>query len=154
MNEITIKPIAYVTNERVELKDDFWGNVISEITLTEEFPAEALDGIEEFTHLEILFHFHKATDRNIVWNSEHPRENPNYPKVGIFAQRKKNRPNLIGTTIVKLIKREGNKIIISNFDAINGTPIIDIKPIMQEFLPSEKVSQPQWTTDLMKDYWK
>ena len=151
--EILIKPIAYVTNSRTELKDDFWGNIISEITLTDDFSKEALDGIEEFSHLEIIFHFHKADIKNTVWHSEHPRENPNYPKVGIFAQRKKNRPNLIGTTIVKLIKVEGKTISVKNFDAIDGTPVIDIKPVMKEFLPKETIHQPEWSSDLMKDYW-
>lgn len=85
--------------------------------------------------------------------SEHPRDNTNYPKVGIFAQRKKDRPNHIGATIVNLVSRAGRKLIVKNLDAINGTPIIDIKPVFKEYLPEGDVKQPKWSTDLMKNYW-
>jgi tRNA (adenine37-N6)-methyltransferase len=74
--------------------------------------------------------------------------------VGIFAQRKKDRPNAIGLTIAELIKHEGNKIWVKNLDAIDGTPVLDIKPVMKEFLPAADVIQPPWAGELMKDYWK
>ncbi|MED2635235.1 TrmO family methyltransferase, partial [Bacillus thuringiensis] len=80
--------------------------------------------------------------------------NKDYPEVGIFAQRGKNRPNRIGVTIVKVIKREGKSIIVEGLDAIDGTPILDIKPIMKEFMPKEEIHQPKWATDIMRQYWK
>ena len=134
------------------MSDDFWGNLISEIELIPGIPIDAFDGIEEFSHLEIIFHFNKADQSKIVFNG-HPRGNHDWPKVGIFAQRKKDRPNGIGLTIVELVKREGNKIWVKNLDAIDGTSVLDIKPVMKEFLPINKIKQPAWSTELMKNYW-
>jgi len=149
-----IKPIATIYNSRKEISDDFWGNIISEIKLDESLPAEAFDGITDFSHAEIIYIFHKAFNGKIVLGGEHPRENKAWPKVGIFAQRKKNRPNFIGTTICEIVKREGRSLFVKMLDAIDGTPVIDIKPVMKEFLPKREIVQPDWVSALMKDYWK
>lgn len=153
MQEIIIKPVAFVENLRRTLEDDDWGGVFSKIKLIEEIPASAFDEINAFSHLEILYYFDRVDPDKVVIGSEHPRENPAWPKVGIFAQRKKNRPNLIGCTIVKLFNRIGDFIIVEGLDAVDGAPVLDIKPVYQEFLPTEKVHQPVWSTELMKDYW-
>ncbi|MFN3492293.1 MAG: TrmO family methyltransferase, partial [Anaerolineales bacterium] len=76
------------------------------------------------------------------------------PQVGIFAQRGKNRPNRIGSTIVRIMKREGRQLHVKGLDAIDGTPILDIKPAMKEFLPREEIKQPEWASELMKNYWE
>lgn len=149
---IVAEPIAFVKNKRNDLSDDHWGNVISEIELIESIPAAAFDGIDEFSHLEIIFHFNQS-DKSKILFSGHPRGNKNWPHVGIFAQRKKNRPNSFGLTVAELIKREGNKIWVKYLDAIDGTPIVDIKPVMKEFLPQKEIIQPQWSNELMKQYW-
>ena len=149
-----ISPIATVYNERKELSDDFWGGIVSEIKLNDDIPADALDGIEDFSHVEIIFIFDRVLAANIVTGSEYPRENKAWPKVGIFAQRKKNRPNLIGTTICELVKREGRSLFVKKLDAIDGTPVADIKPVLKEFLPQSAIKQSIWSTELMKDYWK
>jgi tRNA-Thr(GGU) m(6)t(6)A37 methyltransferase TsaA len=150
---IILEPVAVVKNSRTDLSDDYWGTVISEIELLQHIPAKSFDGIDEFSHLEIVFHFDKA-DRSKAVFFGHPRGNKNWPEVGIYAQRKKDRPNTIGITIAELVKREGNKIWVKYLDAIDGTPVLDIKPVMKEFLPAEKIRQPKWSNELMKDYWK
>jgi len=150
--EILLKPIAFVKNSRKEKSDDNWSKIVSEIELTNNLPIESLDSIEAFSHLEIIYFIDKS-DKTIT-GSEHPRENPNWPKVGIFAQRKKDRPNHIGLTTVNLIKKEGQKLTVSNLDAIDGTPILDIKPVFEEYLPKGEIKQPNWTRELMKNYWK
>lgn len=134
------------------MSDDFWGNVISEIELVQEIPADAFNGIEAFSHLEIVFHFDKADPAKIIFHGN-PRGNKDWPNVGVFAQRKKDRPNSIGLTIVELIKRDSNKIWVKYLDAIDGTPVLDIKPVMKEFLPANETRQPAWSSELMKDYW-
>jgi tRNA (Thr-GGU) A37 N-methylase len=73
--------------------------------------------------------------------------------VGIFAQRGKTRPNRIGSTICRIVGVEGRTLVVAELDAIHGTPVIDIKPVMQEFLPREPVRQPEWAHQLMKNYW-
>ena len=152
MKEIIIKPVGYVKNDRTQPVDDNWSSVRSVIELAEELPDECFDGIEDFSHLEIIYYFDKSEKTFI--GSEHPRENKQYPKVGIFAQRKKDRPNHLGATIVKLIKREGRQLLVDYLDAIDGSPVIDIKPVFREYLPSDYIIQPLWVIELMKNYWK
>jgi tRNA (adenine37-N6)-methyltransferase len=151
MDEFIVKPIATVHNSRLEPIDDNWSLIESIIELSSELPNDCFDGIDQFSHIEIIYLFNKSVKTFI--GSEHPRENKAFPKVGIFAQRKKDRPNHIGTTIVNLMKREGRNLIVKNLDAIDGTPIIDIKPVFIEYLPKGEVIQPDWTRELMKNYW-
>lgn len=150
--DIILQPVAFVKNNRTDLSDDFWGSIISEIELADTIPAHAFNGIDEFSHLEIIFHFNQSDKAKIVF-SGHPRGNKNWPHIGIFSQRKKDRPNAVGLTIVELVKREGNKIWVKYLDAIDGTPILDIKPVMKEFLPQNEIKQPAWSQELMKEYW-
>ena len=150
--KIQLKPIAFVTNSRIEPTDDHWSPMISEITLAEEIPTESLDHIVDFSHLEIIYYFDKVDENKIVF-AGHPRGNPSYPCVGIFAQRKKDRPNKIGLCTVVLISHHERSLTVKILDAINNTPIIDIKPVMKEFMPKGEVRQPEWVGDLMKNYW-
>ena len=150
---ITLSPIATVKNSRQLIEDDHWGKVVSVIELDSSFTEEALLQIDEFSHAEIVYYFHLVEDSKIEMGARHPRNNQDWPKVGIFAQRGKNRPNRLGATIVKIIKREGNQLFVQGLDAIDGTPVLDIKPVMREFLPREEVCQPEWATELMKNYW-
>jgi tRNA-Thr(GGU) m(6)t(6)A37 methyltransferase TsaA len=151
--DIILQPVAFVKNNRTGLADDYWGAVISAIELAGHIPAEAFDGISEFSHLEIIFHFHQSDPSKAVF-SYHPRGNTNWPHVGIYAQRKRDRPNALGLTVVELMKREGNTIWVKYLDAIDGTPVLDIKPVMKEFLPAGEIQQPQWSAELMQHYWK
>ena len=151
--KIILEPVASVKNTRTDLSDDYWGSVVSEIELLPHIPAAAFDGIDDFSHLEIIFYFNESEKLKIVF-SGHPRGNPDWPHVGIFAQRKKDRPNAMGLTIVELLKREGNRIWVKYLDAIDGTPVLDIKPVLKEFLPAKETRQPEWSTALMGDYWK
>ncbi len=150
--KIEIKPIAYVKNSRKEPTDDYWAEIVSEIELVDYFEVEAFDGIDTFSHLHIIYHFHKA--EKVVNGAGHPRGNKEYPKVGIFAQRKKDRPNHLGLTTVRLLKHTGRVLTVSHLDAIDGTPIVDIKPVLKEFLPNDSIKQPDWSSDLMNKYWE
>lgn len=152
--QYSIKPIAFVNNTRKDILDDNWGSVISTIELEENINEASLKGINEFSHLEIVFLFDKVSDDKIQYEARHPRNNKDYPEVGIFAQRGKNRPNKLGVTIVELIEQKQRILIVKGLDALDGTPIIDIKPVMKEFLPKDEVSQPEWSISLMKNYWK
>jgi len=143
-----------VKNSRKEITDDFWGNVISEIQLTNEFSADALKGLAEFSHAEIIFNFDKADISKVNKSVRHPRDNKEWPEVGIFAMRAKDRPNHLGHTIVKIVSASGNILVVQGLDAIDNTPVLDIKPVIKEFLPREEVTQPYWVSELMSDYWK
>jgi tRNA-Thr(GGU) m(6)t(6)A37 methyltransferase TsaA len=151
--KIQLTPIATVKNTRTTPGDDFWGGTISEIELAHELPEEALEGIELFSHLEIIYYFDQVGEGKVV-HARRPRGNPDYPKMGIFAQRNKDRPNGIGLTTVELLEHAGRVIKVRYLDAIDGTPVLDIKPVFREFMPKTAIRQPEWVGDLMMDYWK
>lgn len=151
---INVEPIGYVRATRDEAIDDYWGGAESCIVLDEHYPEDALDGIESFSHVEVLFLFDRVDPAKIVIGARHPRNNPDWPAVGIFAQRGKNRPNRIGSTICGVIRREGRELYVAELDAIDGTPVLDIKPVMNEFLPRGTVRQPNWSRELMEHYWE
>jgi tRNA-Thr(GGU) m(6)t(6)A37 methyltransferase TsaA len=151
---IALTPIGKIFNDRDEVTDDNWGNVISKIVLDENFDTDSLKGIEEFSHLEIIYYFNKVKDEKIIHGARHPRNLEHLPEVGIFAQRGKNRPNNLGLTTVKLLKVEGQTLYVIGLDAINETPVLDIKPVVKQFLPREEVKQPEWINEVMKNYWK
>ena len=115
---------------------------------------KSLDGLETFSHAEIIFVFDRVDEASIVTGARHPRGNTAWPRVGIFAQRGKARPNRLGATIVRIEKREGRTLHVRGLDAVDGTPVLDIKPVFTEFLPREPVRQPAWSHELMRDYWK
>lgn len=150
--EISLIPVATVRNERKMPIDDDWGVIISTIELANHIPTEAFDRISDFSHLEIIYYLNQVSPQNIVF-SGHPRGNPNYPKVGIFGQRKKDRPNQIGLCTVELLEHHERIIKVKYLDAIDGTPVLDIKPVFTEFQLGSKVIQPDWVQDLMKNYW-
>jgi tRNA-Thr(GGU) m(6)t(6)A37 methyltransferase TsaA len=151
--DATVRPIGFVRGVRPHAEDDFWGGEESRIVLAEGFDADALQGIAEFSHVEVLFLFHEVREDRIVTGARHPRNNPDWPPVGIFAQRGKNRPNRIGSTICRVLRHEGTTLHVAELDAIDGTPVLDLKPVMAEFLPRETVRQPEWSHELMRRYW-
>ena len=150
---IELRPIGFVEAVRTEVRDDFWGGAESCIALTEEFSADMLLGVADFSHVEVLFFFHKIDPASIVTGARHPRNNPAWPEVGIFAQRGKNRPNRMGSTVCRVVRVDGRKLFVRELDAIDRTPVLDIKPVMTEFLPREAVKQPAWSHELMREYW-
>ena len=153
MRKFRFSSIATIHNSRLTIEDDNWGGLVSEIVLDPSLLEESLDGLDGFSHAEIIFQFHLVGDREIVPGSRHPRENPDWPKVGIFAQRGRLRPNRLGLTVVRILRREGRSLFVEGLDAVDGTPVLDIKPVMTEFLPRDPISQPDWSREIMKDYW-
>jgi tRNA (adenine37-N6)-methyltransferase len=150
---ITLAPIGVVRSPRDDLTDDGWGAVDAVIELTPDVPAESLEGLDAFSHVEVVFVFDRvAADAPVTW-ARRPRGNPAWPAVGIFAQRAKDRPNRLGTTIVRVVRREGARLHVRGLDAVEGTPVVDIKPVLAEFLPRESVTQPAWARELMVGYW-
>jgi len=101
----------------------------------------------------VIFHFHGVGEDKVEYGARRPRGRADWPLVGIFAQRGKNRPNRIGLTTCAILKVEGTRLHVRGLDAIDGTPVLDIKPVMREFLPRGEVRQPDWATELMAEYW-
>lgn len=151
--KIELRPIGYVKAARAEPADDFWGNTEACIVLDNRFGAEALQGIEEFSHAEVIYLFHRVVEAKTAAGTRHPRNNAQWPAVGIFAQRARNRPNRLGTTICRVLRRDGPRLHVTELDAIDGTPVLDIKPVLSEFLPRSEVRQPRWSSEIMENYW-
>lgn len=118
-----IKPIGYVKNNAEEDVD--FDELVSIIEILPDY-ADGLYRIEECDELEIIFYFHKSSSYKL---RVHPHHDPTQPEVGVFSSRSPNRPNFLGLTRVKLLKREGNVLFVKGLDAFNGTPVIDIKPV-------------------------
>ncbi len=154
MNSISMVPIGTVHSTRNQVFDDGWDAEHSYVELDPTvFSADALLGLTDFSHVEILFYMNQVTPDKIETSARHPRNNTGWPKVGIFAQRGKNRPNRIGTTICRILNVDGTKLYVEGLDAVDGTPVLDIKPWIEEFAPRGRRFQPTWITELMKAYW-
>ena len=153
-SSIAVEAIAYVRSPRLTPTDDYWGGTQAEITLTDRWRPEALLGLEAFSHIEVVFHFHRVRSQEVLTGARHPRDNPRWPMAGVFAQRARARPNRIGVTICRLLQRRDRTLVVSELDAIDGTPVLDIKPVLREFLPREPTMQPPWATELMTRYWE
>ena len=97
--------------------------------------------------------FHRVEPTSIVVGVRHPRDNPAWPAVGIFAQRGRNRQNRLGSTICRVLRVSDTRLFVAELDAIDRTPVLDLKPVMREFLPREPVRQPEWSHELMRQYW-
>jgi tRNA (adenine37-N6)-methyltransferase len=153
MLTFSVHPIGFVRSPRTEPLDDDWGSVVSRVELDgERFGAEALRGLDEFSHIEVVYVFDRVDEGSLELGVRWPRNNPDWPAVGVFAQRNKCRPNRIGVSTCQLVKIEGTELIVQGLDAIDGTPVLDIKPYMAEFAPRGTVRQPSWSHEIMSGY--
>lgn len=151
-SDIQWQPVAFVRSSRAEPIDDAWDGETSRLELADPFDERALRGLAEFSHCVVVYVFDRAQwDESRM--SRRPRGNPDWPEVGIFAQRAKDRPNRIGVTICRIVRVDGTTVDVSGLDAIDGTPVVDIKPHMVEFDARGEVRQPAWSRELMRDYW-
>jgi tRNA-Thr(GGU) m(6)t(6)A37 methyltransferase TsaA len=150
---VNVEPIGYVSSPRNEAFDDDWDAVTATITLEPRFTPAALQGLADFSHVEVVYRFHLVDDTGIEWSARHPRGNPDWPEVGIFAQRAKMRPNRLGVSVCRLISVDGVTLTVQALDAIDGTPVLDLKPHMVEFAARGPVRQPAWSHELMANYW-
>lgn len=124
---IILKPIGYVgtdvLDEDVPRKR---AEMVSNLCILDEY-AEALDGIDEYSHLFVLFWMHKAPPQDFHLKT-HPRGREDLPLTGVLATRGRNHPNPIGLAVVELLERQGNRLQVKHLDAFDGSPILDIKP--------------------------
>lgn len=155
MSAIVMVPIGTVSSPRTDSSDDYWGAVESVITIDSAVLSdEALLGLEAFSHVEVVYHFHRVAGEKIETGARHPRGRSDWPRVGILAQRGKARPNLIGVSRCRVLAVEGRTLRVRGLDAIDGTPVLDIKPYMVEFGPIGDLRQPAWAGEIMRDYFK
>ncbi|MGZ3789714.1 MAG: SAM-dependent methyltransferase [Bacteriovorax sp.] len=155
MKTISMTPIGFVRSTRQKVEDDNWDSEKMHIELdSTQFSGEAFAGLADFSHVEIIFYMDQVDPLKIEKTARHPRNNTDWPKVGIFSQRGKNRPNQLGLTICKIVKVDGRNLYLEGLDAVDGTSVLDIKPWVKEFAPRGEINQPTWISELMKDYWQ
>ncbi len=154
MNAVTLTPIGLVRSTRKEPTDDGWDNELASIALdAARFRADALAGLDAFSHVEVIFLCHLVDEAKVENGARHPRGNPDWPRVGIVAQRGKDRPNRLGSTVCRVLRIEGTVLHVAGLDAIDGTPVLDIKPWMDGFSPRGMRRQPGWADQIMEGYW-
>ena len=154
MGAITVVPIGSVVGGRDEPVDDEWDEVRARI----EFDPTVLEptatlGLDSFSHVEVTFLFDRVDPDSVCVGARHPRGRTDWPMVGILAQRAKDRPNRIGSTVCRIVEIGAGWIEVSGLDAIDGSPVLDVKPYLRGFAPRGRVVEPAWATELMAGYW-
>jgi tRNA-Thr(GGU) m(6)t(6)A37 methyltransferase TsaA len=147
---ITLKAIGRVRNSIGKMKREGWESVVSEIILDPQH-EEALAGVEDYSHLLILFWLSRVQKAGRGMKKIHPKSRQDLPLVGIFATRTQYRPNPIGLTLVKLLGRRKNVLRVRGLDALNGTPVIDIKPTTPRHEFPKDIRVPKWYDQLWKE---
>jgi tRNA (adenine37-N6)-methyltransferase len=139
-----VRAIGRVENGVQDIGFNDWKTLSSRLVIEETY-VEALDGIEEFSHLFVICRLHLPGK---VLLKRHPRDRQDLPVVGIFATRSQLRPNGLGLHLVRLVERRGNELLVKGMDAISGTPIIDIKPYLPQRDVAANAAVPEWTKKL------
>lgn len=147
--QICMEPIGYVENDINSPIDSGWASIESNIVFRKDL-APALSRLSEFSHILVIFWMHQA--KSPVALMRRPQSRKDMPEVGILAQRAKHRPNPIGITAVPLLKINGSSIVVRGLDAINGTPVLDIKPYYPVYDGCPEARTPEWVNRLMVDY--
>lgn len=150
MQDIIMQPIGYVKNNVQDKKDESWGEEVSTIILNEEFHT-GLKGLEDFSHAIIVYYLNQAKFQRDKHLQRRPQNREEMPLVGIFSQRGKDRPNRIGITAVQIISVDDNSLVIKGLDAIDDTPVLDIKPYFPVY-DRKDASVPAWVDRLMEHY--
>jgi len=148
---LEIEPIGKVHSEVTSGRDENWGEVISSIEIAPEYTS-GLRGLENFSHILVIYWMHEAEFDSAKHLIRRPREREDMPLLGIFAQRAKHRPNPIGVTAVRLLSVMGGNLQVQGLDAIDGTPVLDIKPYVPAFDAAENAVTPEWVDRLMANY--
>lgn len=138
-----LKAIGVVSNGIKQPMRHGWSQVVSEIIINREL-TEALDGLKNFSHIIVLYWMHQLAERKPLPLKVHPMGNQDLPLTGRFATRAPSRPNPIGQATVELLERRANILKVKGLDAIDGTPVIDIKPYIPGYDSASGAKAPRW----------
>ena len=151
--KITLESIGTVRNSRTHTGDEGWAEVESVIELEPAF-AGGLEGLEEWSHVLVLFSMHHDPDGEAApsdWRRR-PRARADMPLVGVFAQRGRLRPNVLGVTAARIVRIEPGRLVVRGLDAMDGTPVLDLKPYAPPFDRVDEARVPEWFDRLMRGY--
>lgn len=147
MKEMALKPIGTVRSEVKEAMRGGWAEVTSEIVIEEDL-IESLEGLEEFSHIIVVYWMHRVPSNEQLPTKIHPRGRADLPLVGLFATRAPYRPNPLGVSVARLEERKGNILRVVGFDAIDGTPVVDLKPYLPRLDSPPDVRIAAWAKKL------
>lgn len=147
-----IKPIATVIGGRAEPTDDHWtGTAV--IRLNADFPVEVVQGLEKFSRILVVWHFHRVSSDDVAVHARSPRNNPRWPATGTFVHRNHRRPNQLAQSFPRLLKVDGLDLHVTDLDAIDASPVYDLAPYFREMGPRGEVREPGWPGEMPADYW-
>jgi tRNA (Thr-GGU) A37 N-methylase len=149
--DLSVRAVAYIRNRRSIALDDNWDDVVSEIELAADVPDEALRGLDEFSHVEVVFFADWAEDVPPGPWHRRPQGQERWPDVGVFAQRNKDRPNRILLTTVAIEEVSARSLRVRGLDGIDGTPVLDLKPVYSWTVPREPLRVPRWSEELAEN---
>ena len=148
---IEFNSIGNISSSVKEQTDLNWGKVESKIVIEPEL-SEGLTGLSDFSHIIVVYYLNEAKfikEKHLI---RRPQGREDMPMVGILSQRAKDRPNQIGITSVELVSVKDNVITVRGLDAIDGTPVLDIKPYYPIYDSKNEARVPNWVNVLMKEY--
>jgi tRNA (adenine37-N6)-methyltransferase len=140
----SLNPIGHVKNDVHDIRFNGWKELVSRLVIKRRY-VDALEGLEEFSHLFVVSRLHLPGKLLL---KRHPRNRQDLPEVGIFVTRSQMRPNRLGLHLVRLLGREKNELVVVGLDAVDSTPLIDIKPYIpqQDVITNARV--PRWVDKL------
>jgi len=147
MAEIRLEPIGVVRNQVTGPKHEGWEEVVSELVLAPEL-AQALEGVEGFSHVVVLTWLHQVPQEKRSLLRIRPMDREEMPLVGVFATRTQYRPNPIAVSLARVVEQRGHILVVQGLDALDGTPVLDIKPYSPHHAPQEPVTVPEWVSRL------
>ncbi|MEV0692204.1 SAM-dependent methyltransferase [Streptomyces sp. NPDC050388] len=149
-----VRPIATVVGGHTRVLDDYQGGVRSIIRLHDAYPLETLQGIEDFSHLTVTWCFHLARPEDVQLHARSPRGNTRWPATGTFVHRNHRRPNQLAISYPRLLDVDGRDLLVTDLDAVDGTPVIDLAPYFEQMGPQGPIRQPAWPGEMLDpSYW-
>jgi tRNA-Thr(GGU) m(6)t(6)A37 methyltransferase TsaA len=152
MHEFRANAIATVRNARHDLDDDTGWGAVESVIETEPDRAAGLEGLADFSHVLVVFHLHRDPGEAPALRRR-PRGRADMPLVGVFAQRGRNRPNPIGVSVASIVRVEPGRLVVRGLDAVDGTPVLDLKPYVPAF-DRREARVPAWMDELMRGYFE
>ncbi|MBI4330531.1 MAG: tRNA (N6-threonylcarbamoyladenosine(37)-N6)-methyltransferase TrmO [Chloroflexi bacterium] len=149
MDEIEIGPIGFVRNKVKDKEYHGWRDVVSDILVKEEY-VPGLEGLADFSHVIVLFWLHRVTPEERATQKARPLRKAEIPELGVFAWHSSRRPNPIGMSTVKLLGVENGRVRVQGLDAIDGTPVLDLRPYVAEYYRVDRPAEPAWVAQAMQ----
>ncbi|ATL32278.1 SAM-dependent methyltransferase [Streptomyces formicae] len=153
MTKYEVEAVATVVGGHTRVQDDYQGGVQSRIRFNEAYPLETLQGIEEFSHLTVTWHFHLAQPEDVQLHARSPRGNTQWPATGTFVHRNHRRPNQLAVSYPRLLGVDGRDLVVTELDAVDGTPVLDVAPYFEQMGPRGPIHQPAWPGEMLATYW-